>query len=144
MYRTLIASVGAVALTLAANQTFAEPGTAHSGSFASTHPNFRPAVAHALGHRRANNAGVFWPGDFGDGASYGEPPANITPPGSGDVHYTYTYDVPWDWAHRYPPSVAATPSEPAVRPYVQGCQAQAVTVPGADGKDQSVNIVRCY
>ena len=28
---------------------------------------------------------------------------------SRDIRYTTTYDVPWDWAHRYPPNVA--PSE---------------------------------
>ena len=36
------------------------------------------------------------------------------------------------------------PSGPAVSPYVPGCHGQNVTVPGADGKDQTVNIVRCY
>jgi hypothetical protein len=144
MYRTLIASVGAAALILAANQTFAEPGTAHAGKIVQTHPTFRPTVARAFGHHRGNTAGIFWPGDYGYAPTNSEPPAEVTPPPSGDVHYTYTYDVPWDWAHRYPPSMTAVPSEPAVKPYVPGCQGQAVTVPGADGKDQTVNIVRCY
>jgi hypothetical protein len=29
------------------------------------------------------------------------------------------------------------------RAYELGCPAQTVTVPGADGKDQTINIVRC-
>jgi hypothetical protein len=28
-------------------------------------------------------------------------------------------------------------------PYELGCPARSVTVPGADGKDQTINIVRC-
>src|SRR5664280_784056 len=59
---------------------------------------------------------------------------------SGYFHYTYTYDVPWDAVHRYPPVVS--PSEPVVRPYVPGCPAQTVTVPMGDGKEQTVTIVR--
>ena len=84
--------------------------------------------------------GAFWPGD--EGFYYGpngEPLAEGTPPTSGDVHYTYTYDVPWDWAHRYPPAV--TPSD---RPYVSTCPSEAVRVPGRDGREQTVNVMRCY
>ena len=44
----------------------------------------------------------------------GEPLVDVPPPPSGDNRYTYTYDVTWDWAHRYPPDV--TPSE---RPYAR-------------------------
>ena len=58
---------------------------------------------------------------------------------SGDFRYTYTYDVPWDWAHRYPPMVA-----PSDRPYVSSCPAETVTVPGRGGREQTVNITRCY
>ena len=60
-------------------------------------------------------------------------------PASNDVRYTYTYDVPWDWAHRYPPNV--TPSE---RPYVPGCGNETVTVPGRGGREQTINVTRCY
>jgi hypothetical protein len=60
-------------------------------------------------------------------------------PPSGDVQYTYKYDVPWDWAHRFPPNV--TPSN---RPYVPSCTDESVTVPGRDGTDHSINITRCY
>jgi hypothetical protein len=55
------------------------------------------------------------------------------------MHYTYTYDVPWDWAHRFPPAVA-----PSDRPYVSSCPAESVTVTGRGGKEQTVNVIRCY
>ena len=60
------------------------------------------------------------------------------PPQSGDVHYTTTYDVPWDWAHRFPPAVA-----PSDRPYVPSCPTETVTVPGRNGQ-QTVNVTRCF
>jgi hypothetical protein len=61
------------------------------------------------------------------------------PPTAGDVQYTYKYDVPWDWAHRFPPSVT-----PSSRPYVPSCTDESVTVPGRDGAEHSVNVTRCY
>ncbi|MGH9695820.1 MAG: hypothetical protein ACRD5Z_16830, partial [Bryobacteraceae bacterium] len=72
------------------------------------------------------------------------PPTNesmidATRPMSGDMHYTYTYDVPWDWAHRFPPNVI-----PSERPYVPSCPAENVTVAGRDGKEQTVSVMRCY
>ena len=85
--------------------------------------------------------GIFWPaiGGFDYGPTGGEPVAGVTQPISSDVHYTYTYDVPWDWAHRYPPAVA-----PSERPYVSSCPAETVTVLGRDGAQKTVNIMRCY
>jgi len=138
MNGALIASLGVVAFVLAPNEAFARSGGAR-GAFASTHPISRPTAAHAFRHHRGNN--VFWPGIGGDYygpdvAPVGEVPG---PPTSSDVHYTYTYDVPWDWAHRFPPAVA-----PSDRPYVPGCSAEAVTVPGHDGQEQTVNVTRCY
>ena len=61
------------------------------------------------------------------------------PPASNDVHYTYKYDVPWDWAHRYPPNVV-----PSDRPYVSSCPTEIVKVPDNNGQEQTVNITRCY
>ena len=135
-----------VALTLASNQAFGQ--SSHGVSSASTHSAFHPSVTRSLLHDRRNRA--FFPTT---GAFFWEPsngvPNVVTPPIpspiTGDFNYTYKYDVPWDWAHRYPPSFFASPPEPprpqvAVRP---GCAAQTVTVPGIDGKDQTVNIVRC-
>lgn len=145
MYRTLIASFSAVALMLAANEAFGGSGLPRG---VSTHPTFRPFAGRPLHHHhRRDNAAVFWPGTddfgYGYGPSNGEPMFDATQPRSGDIHYTYTYDVPWDAVHRFPQT--AIPSQRVfARPYVPGgCTAQSVTVPGTDGKDQAVNIVRC-
>jgi hypothetical protein len=141
LYGAFIASLSVVVLMLAANETFARSGAARGPGFVPTHSVSRPTVAQSLRHHRRNQLGAFWPGvgDFSYGPSNGEPLTDVVPPTSGDVHYTYTYDVPWDWAHRYPPNV--TPSD---RAYVPSCPAETVTVPGRDGTDQTVNIMRCY
>ena len=142
MYRVFFASCGAVALMLVANNgTFARSGAAARGGFAAAHPNYHPFGAQSFRHRRGNFGGAFWPGvgDYSYGPWNGEAPAEMAPPASGDIHYTYTYDVPWDWAHRFPPAV--TPSD---RPYVPSCPSETVTVPARDGSEQTVNIMRCY
>jgi hypothetical protein len=140
MYGALIASLGAVALMLAADQALARPGSAARGGSASTHAVSNPSFARSLRNHRRNNVGGFWPGGgFFYEPSNGEPVAGAAQPMSGDIHYTYTYDVPWDWAHRYPPTV--TPSD---RPYVPSCGAETVTVPGRDGGERTINVVRCY
>jgi hypothetical protein len=144
MYRALVASLSVAALTLVAN----EASAARAGSAAPARGAFasipRPPVAHAFRHHRGHRffgGGVFWPGDgFYGPVDGGEPIANVPPQSqSTDVNYTYKYDVPWDWAHRFPPNV--TPSD---RPYVSSCPAETVTVPGSDGMDHTVNITRCY
>ena len=139
MYGMLVASLSVVALLLAANETFARSGPAAHGGLTSTHRNFRPTVAHALRHHRRNNAGVFLPGFIEP--PYGEPAADLTQPVAGDIHihYTCTYDIPWDWAHRCPPAV-----QPSERPYAPSCPTETVTVPGHDGNGQTVNVTRCY
>jgi hypothetical protein len=141
MYGVFIASLSAVALMLAANETFARSGAAHRGGFTSTHSISHPLVAQSLRHHRRNNVGILWPGigGFFYGPSNGEPMVDVTQPMSGDMHYTYTYDVPWDWVHRYPPAVI-----PSERPYVPSCPAETVTVPGRDGKEQTISVMRCY
>ena len=141
MYGAFVASLSAIALMLAANETFARSGSVHGGGFASTHSTSHPRVAQSFRHHRRNNAGGLWPaagGVFYD-PSTGAPVLDAAQPVSGDVHYTYTYDVPWDWAHRYPPAV--TPSD---RPYVSSCPAETVTVPGRGGKEQVISVMRCY
>jgi hypothetical protein len=151
VYAAFTMSIG-VALTLASNQAFGGSGAAHGVVSASTHPTFRPSVARLSHHHR--NAGNFWnffpgAGGFLWDSSYGQPGVDATPPVSGpisnDVTYTYKYDVPWDWAHRYPPGYFGGPPAPHSPPvaYVPGCSTQTVTVPGTDGKDQTVNMVRC-
>jgi hypothetical protein len=142
MYGALVASVGVVALVLAGDEALAGSQAGPRATPAAAHSMSHRSFARSFRHHRRNDAGFFWPGDgfYDDEPSGGEPGADIPPPASGgDVHYTYKYDVPWDWAHRYPPSV--TPSD---RPYVPSCPAENVTVPGHDGKEQTVSITRCY
>ena len=139
--RTLVASFSGLALLLAAGEAFAAgPGTPHQGAFAA-HPSVRPGVARPFGHHRGRTVGAFWPGFGYYGSTPGEGGVDVPPSASGDVHYTYTYDVPWDYAHRLPPNVI-----PSARPYVQDCTAQTVTVPRHAGSNQTanVNITRCY
>jgi hypothetical protein len=140
-YRKLaaLAAVGAIALVFATNETMARPGGAPvaAGPRATIAP-VRP-IPHGLhGFRhRGGFGGVYWPG-YGDAYGAYAPTAEpITAPlgGPNEVHYTYTQDVPWDWAHRFPPNV--TPSD---RPYVPGCGAEAVDVGGG----KTVNVIRCY
>lgn len=135
-----IASLGAVALAFSASEGFARGGRGGPAAVPFVRPGVpigpQPFVPHA--HR--GFAGGFWPagGYYYGGVPYGEAPSAL--PMSTDVNYTYTYkqDVPWDWAHRYPPAVA-----PSDRPYVSNCSTEPVTVPGRGG-DQTVNVIRCY
>jgi hypothetical protein len=131
-YGALIASFGVAALLLASStETDARSGTAPRGTFTSHHPAFRH-------HTRV--PGIVLPGTSGyyDDAAGAPLAAEIPAPASNDVRYTYTQDVPWDWAHRYPPAVV-----PSDRPYVSSCPTESVTVPGRGG-DRTINITRCY
>jgi hypothetical protein len=142
-YRKLgaLVAVGAIAFAFATSETMARPGGV--GAAAAPHAGVgtvRP-VPHAFNgfrHRGRNVGGYYWPG-YGDDAygAYGAASAPITSPlaGPNEVHYTYTQDVPWDWAHRFPPNV--TPSD---RPYVPGCGSETVDVGGG----KTVNVIRCY
>jgi hypothetical protein len=148
MYRVsgaLVASIGAVTLLLAANAAVARSGAAVHAGFAPVHSHgaSRPAIAHALKHRRRNDNGVggFWPG-WGDDYSYGptgEPLLDNSGSAVPDLRATCTYDIPWDWVHRCPPAVV-----PSERAYAPSCSNEAVTVPGSDGKESTVNVTRCY
>ncbi|MDE2241264.1 MAG: hypothetical protein KGK01_02140 [Bradyrhizobium sp.] len=133
----LIVSLGGLGLILASGEAFA--GAERTTSAA--HSISRPSIAHSFGHHRGHRADIFWPGVADYGPTYDEPGTEITPPPSGDVHYTYTYDVPWDAVHRFPPNVV-----PSTRPYVPDCTSQTVTVPREDGAQQSanINVIRCY
>jgi hypothetical protein len=144
-YAVLLASASLAALIFSATAAAAASGAAPRAAFAATHPNVHPPVAGAFHHHQRHGVvgGFFWPGyGYGDdvsGPSYGAPTVEGAPPTPGDVQYTYKYDVPWDWAHRFPPNV--TPSH---RPYVPSCTDESVTVPGRDGAEHSVNVTRCY
>jgi hypothetical protein len=143
-FRLLIASVGGLALVLASSEAFAASGT--HGGVAAAHGGARAAFARSIAHhhrRGRNDAAIFWPdsGYWDYGSTPGEPGVDVAPPASGDVHYTYTYDAPWDAVHRLPPNVA-----PSTRPYVSDCTTQTVTVPrrGDPGQTANINIIRCY
>jgi hypothetical protein len=136
-YSVLIASLCAIALMLAASEASARSAGFRGGMAAPHMIGHRPFV-HGFRHR-GQFGPVVWPGDYGDSATYGQAPTEVIPSGSNDVHYTYTYDVPWDWAHRLPPQVA-----PSDRPYVPSCSVEGVTVPGNGGEAHTVNVTRCY
>jgi hypothetical protein len=137
----LIASLGVLALLLTAGETQAASGGNFRGGVHAARATARPLAAQSLRFHRRHAVASFWPAVDGSfyAPGYGEPVADATPPGSNDVHYTYTRDVPWDWAHRYPPAVA-----PSDRPYVSTCPAESVTVPGRNGGEHTVNVIRCY
>jgi hypothetical protein len=145
LYAALIMSVG---VTVGCSHAFGAPATARSGASAPMHSAVHPSLACSPNHHHGRTVGNFFPatgGFFWDS----QPDEGITPPlsgpVSGDINYTYKYDVPWDWAHRYPPGFfGSPPASPAPSvSYRPGCPAQIVTVPGADGKDQTVTVVRC-
>jgi hypothetical protein len=144
--RAFVASLGAVALMLAASETSARSGGGQGASVAATRAMAHAPAARAFRHHHGR--GFVGPGVggffYGPDAFYGSGGGPLVdapqlPPPSNDFHYTYTDDVPWDWAHRYPPNV-----NPSDRPYVSSCGAETVTVPGRDGTDHSINIMRCY
>jgi hypothetical protein len=140
MHRALIASLGAVTLMFAASETSARSGGVQGASVAAARASAHqtaPTASRAFRQHRRHFIGPAFGGLlFGpDGA----PLVDTTQAPSNDFRYTYTYDVPWDWAHRYPPNVV-----PSDRPYVSSCGAETVTVPGRDGTEQTINITRCY
>jgi hypothetical protein len=156
MYVAFIASLS-VALTVVSNQSFGRSGAAHSGKSASTHSAFHPSAVRPKSHTNAkslrrhherNPGWAIWPtagGFYGFDQSL--QPSNVErdvdATRSVSEHITYTYDVPWDAAHRYLP--AEKVNQPIVRvyEYVPGCRSQTETVPRGDGTEQTVNMVRC-
>lgn len=134
----LVASLGAAFLTLSAEEIFAQ---GRGGGTAV--PFVRPGVpigAKPLVPHHRPGLGLWPAGGYYYGAPYSGLPADAPPLPGNDVNITYTYkqDVPWDWAHRYPPAVA-----PSDRPYVSHCSSEPVSVPGRSG-EQTVNVIRCY
>ena len=96
------------------------------------------AAAHGLRHhhRPQGEGGFVW----GDGGySYGGGDAIEGAPLTGDVRNSNAGEIPWDWAHRYPPAVL-----PSDRPYVSSCGSESVTVPDGRGGNGQVNVIRCY
>jgi hypothetical protein len=144
-YGALAASLSAAALLLAASDSFARPGGAAPHGLAAAPPPAavaRPSIAPGARFRGRNTPWVYWPGGGGffyGGGNDNQPFVDIGQPVSNDVRYTYTYDVPWDWTHRFPPNVV-----PSDRPYVPSCPTEQVTVPGRGGGEHTVNVMRCY
>ena len=135
MYGILIASVGAIALTVAASETFAASRGAHMTS--------HRGAAHAFRHHHRSQQGAFiWDGGgYYDGYNYGPTGEAVLDgaPLTGEVRNSNASAIPWDWAHRYPPAVM-----PSDRPYVSSCGAETVTVPDGRGGTGQVNVIRCY
>ena len=96
-------------------------------------------MAHSFRHHRITQGGYIWPGDDGYYGPTGEAVLDGTQPLPNDVGNSNASDIPWDWAHRYPPMIT-----PSGRPYVSSCGAETVTVPNASGGTGQVNIFRCY
>jgi hypothetical protein len=140
---TFIASLS-VAFILTSNQAFGQRA-AHGGGSASTHSSGHRGAMH---HHNRRNIGTVFPavGGFFGGPFNSQPNLNLDVRQTiTDGIYTCTYDIPWDWVHRCPPSFFAGPPVPPTPPVAlrPGCAGQTVTVPGADGKDQTVNMLRC-
>jgi len=131
-----------VGLAFASSQAVGDVWSGHGGISGAKHSPFNRS--HHNHHHRRNlgaflptTGGFFW-GPQNSGVtvdSYAAPVA--------DYRFTCTYDIPWDWVHRCPPLAGPpeTPLIPVAR--VPACVPQAVTVPGADGKDQTITMVRC-
>ena len=139
MHKAFIACLGAVALIFAAGETSARSGGGVHGAGVAAARVAHPVGARAFRHHRRNFIGPAVGGFYYPSDAAGAPLVDTAQPPSNDVRYTYTEDVPWDWAHRFPPNVA-----PSDRPYVSSCAAETVTVPGRNGTEQTVNITRCY
>lgn len=147
MYGALVASLSVATVMLSAGETVARQAGAPAavaaapgpGAFVKPPPMFRPPGAPGVRHGYRGGGLGFYPGVGGayyGGMPYGDAPVQA-PQIPDKYHYTYSYDVPWDWTHRYPLTV------PTDRPYVPSCNTEVVTVPGRGG-DRSVNVTRCY
>jgi len=138
-----------LALAVSSHETFGQAGHGAGRASASTHAQSLRSLARSPDRHAGRRTGAFWPlaGRSYWGPWYGQPVADFAPQIPTDMNYNYTYkqDVPWDWAHRYPPSYYALPPAPPPPFYAPspGCPAQTVTVPSADGREQTVSIVRC-
>jgi hypothetical protein len=138
MYGVLAASVGAMALMLAANDAVAASrAMSHGGAHLASH-RLAGHFRHHHHHRGPLDTFV-WPGDGPFYGPTGEAILDGTPPLPGDVRSSNASDIPWDWAHRYPPILT-----PSGRPYVSTCGTETMTVPSESGGTGQVNIVRCY
>src|SRR4029077_4691685 len=112
-YGALIASLSVVALTFTATETFARSGTAAGVAAGAGRGVAHHSLAPSLRPQPPGTRGS-WPavGGYYYDPSNGTVPSDLAQqPLSPDARYSYTDNVPWDWAHRYPPLVI--PSERA-------------------------------
>jgi hypothetical protein len=137
MYGVLTASVGAMALMLAADDAVAASRAMAHGA---AHPTSHRLAGHVRHHHHRGPQDAFvWPGDGPFYGPTGEAILDGTQPLPSDIRSSNASDIPWDWAHRYPPIIT-----PSGRPYVSTCGAETVIVPSESGGTGQVNIVRCY
>jgi hypothetical protein len=111
-YRTtLIASLSAVALVLAAGETFANPVGARGPAAAPVGPGVAPGRPAFPGFRSMHHhhprAGVgFFPGGgvfYGLSDEVSQPVVESPPLKQSDyLRFTCVYDIPWDYVHRCP------------------------------------------
>jgi hypothetical protein len=95
----LFASLGALALVLAAGAASADPGAAHGAGLAPARPAF-PAYP-----RHHHHGGGFFPGGvvYGATSEVREPVVEVPPARRSDeLRYTCVLDIPWDYVHRCP------------------------------------------
>jgi hypothetical protein len=94
----LFASLGAVALLLAAGAASADPGAGRGAGLAPSRPAF-PAFP-----RHHHHGGGFFPGVvYGTTSEMREPVVEAPPVARSDeLRYTCVLDMPWDYVHRCP------------------------------------------
>jgi hypothetical protein len=139
-----LVAVGAVTLVIVPNEAvartggFGVAGAPRAGVAAVRSAPHAFNSLHRFRHRGRQVGGYFWPDNgvaYGVYAPAAEPMTAPLTGGSNEVRYTTTYDVPWDWVHRFPANVI-----PSDRPYVPGCDAESVEAGGG----KTVNVIRCY
>src|SRR4051794_1364401 len=101
MHQALIASLSALALMVAAGETFARSEIAPGGGFSSARPIPHASRVPSFRHHPRHNIGTYWPG--AGGYYYGalnddpsaDPLADVTQPMPRDIRFSYTDEVPW-------------------------------------------------
>ena|SRR5579871_3286649 len=135
LFGMMIAAAGAITVAVAVSDASAGPRSVSHAGAAPAHS--APFFHH---HHRPQGA-VAWPGDDSfDALPYPETLTGGVPPGPDDGTVgARREEIPWDWVHRYPPSVAQSD-----RSHAPGCRTEAVSVPDGRGGKGEVNVTQCY